>query len=408
MAYNKNKSKFEKKDYKQDLNEKFISMTEQYIEQLESAGKWEKPWYVCTDFPKNPWTGTQYRGINIISLMTAGFDNPNFLTYLNVQEMEKTRQEAHTIITEASDKFKAGELSAMDYARDRAKAEKLFVKLEAAGMVDRDKPIHVQKGAISTPIFKAVDMEIDVQKTKRDENGNPITEDGMVVMEDGKAKIKVMAFSANVFNASQVANLKQVYEKTYDFEPHAEAEIHIKAMMEKTDLKIEHNAGGRAYYSVKEHKVVMPEKERFEPGAYYDTLFHEIGHSTGPALGRKFGGKFGDKEYAFEELVAELSSAFMSSEIGIPHNSSTHENHVAYLKSWLGALKEDKNFLFKAASQAQKSVDFQNFCRNEYKLENGLIKEQEQTQGKEQTSSPSIADKKMPVLKKQKQLSMSM
>ncbi|WP_253200162.1 zincin-like metallopeptidase domain-containing protein, partial [Burkholderia cenocepacia] len=216
------------------------------------------------------------------SLMTAGFDNPNFLTYLNVQEMEKTRQEAHTIITEASDKFKAGELSAMDYARDRAKAEKLFVKLEAAGMVDRDKPIHVQKGAISTPIFKAVDMEIDVQKTKRDENGNPITEDGMVVMEDGKAKIKVMAFSANVFNASQVANLKQVYEKTYDFEPHAEAEIHIKAMMEKTDLKIEHNAGGRAYYSVKEHKVVMPEKERFEPGAYYDTLFHEIGHSTGP------------------------------------------------------------------------------------------------------------------------------
>lgn len=408
MAYNKNKKQFEKKDYKQDLNEKFISMTEDYINQLESAGKWVKPWYVCTDFPKNPWTGTQYRGINVVSLMTAGFDNPNFLTYLNVQEMEKTRQEAHTIINEASDKFKAGELSAMDYARDRAKAEKLFTRLESAGMVDRDKAIHVQKGASATPVFKAVDMEIDVQKTKRDEQGNPIVEDGTVVMEDGKAKIRVMAFSANVFNGSQIANIKQTYEKTYDFEPHAEAEIHVKAMMEKTDLKIEHNEGGRAYYSVNQHKVVMPHKERFEPGAYYDTLFHEIGHSTGPALGRKFGGKFGDKEYAFEELVAELSSAFMSSEIGIPHNSSTHENHVAYLKSWLGALKEDKNFLFKAASHAQKSVDFQNFCRNEYKLENGLIKAQEQEKGKEQTSSPSIADKKMPVLKKKKELSLSM
>jgi len=71
-------------------------------------------------------------------------------------------------------------------------------------------------------------------------------------------------------------------------------------------------------------------------------------------------------------------------------------------------LKEDKNFLFKAASHAQKSVDFQNFCRNEYKLEHGLIKEQEQVKGKEQTSSPSIADKKMPVLKKKKELSLSM
>ncbi|MGD6771333.1 zincin-like metallopeptidase domain-containing protein, partial [Staphylococcus arlettae] len=84
--------------------------------------------------------------------------------------------------------------------------------------------------------------------------------------------------------------------------------------------KVEHNDGGRAFYSVNQHKVSMPHKEKFVPGAYYDTLLHELGHSTGPALGRDLSGSFGSAKYAFEELVAELSSVFMSAELGIPHN----------------------------------------------------------------------------------------
>ena len=44
-------------------------------------------------------------------------------------------------------------------------------------------------------------------------------------------------------------------------------------------------------------------------------------------------------------------------------------NNVAYLKSWLGALSEDKNYIFKAASQAEKSVNYQHEQRAAYKAD---------------------------------------
>ena len=63
-------------------------------------------------------------------------------------------------------------------------------------------------------------------------------------------------------------------------------------------------------------------------------------------------------KYAFEELIAELGSAFLCSQFGIKQHG--RDDHAMYLKSWLKALKNDKKYIFKAASQAQKAVDFLN------------------------------------------------
>ena len=54
-------------------------------------------------------------------------------------------------------------------------------------------------------------------------------------------------------------------------------------------------------------------------------------------------------------MRAELASVFLAAERGIPHDP---ENHAAYVGSWIKALKEDKNELFRAAHDASKATDF--------------------------------------------------
>lgn len=334
--------------------------------------------------------------------MSAGYDNPEFGTYKHWSELEDSRQTAHKDLITIQSKFQAGELSVPDYVSEKKKVEKVFEDLEKKGMVDRNQPIHVKKDEKGIAVFKAIQIEFQGKDGGSEQDGEQ--------SEDGSKKVWTQVYAGTVFNARQIANIAPSLSPTYEFEPHAEADLHVQAMIAKTDLKVEHNDGGRAFYSVNQHKVSMPHKEKFEPGAYYDTLLHELGHSTGPALGRDLSGSFGSAKYAFEELVAELSSVFMSAELGIPHNPSVHENHAAYLKSWLGALKQDKNMIFKAASHAQKSADFQNMCRQEYKLELEQTKTMQAVQ--EQTQTPvlslSTPTQGSPALKREKQLVMSM
>ena len=57
------------------------------------------------------------------------------------------------------------------------------------------------------------------------------------------------------------------------------------------------------------------------------------------------------------ELIAEIAACYLTSELGIP-NAEQIENHAAYLQSWLKSMKNDPNFIFKAAKQASKVTDF--------------------------------------------------
>ena len=78
-------------------------------------------------------------------------------------------------------------------------------------------------------------------------------------------------------------------------------------------------------------------------------------------------GTFGSESYAFEELIAELSSCFLNSELGIDHTQMRHE---AYLQSWLNALKAQPKLLWKAASKAQKACDYlKSFSEEKEKVE---------------------------------------
>lgn len=63
-------------------------------------------------------------------------------------------------------------------------------------------------------------------------------------------------------------------------------------------------------------------------------------------------GKFGSAGYAEGELVAELGSAFLMADLGI----EGEVQHERYIASWLKVLKNDKRYIFKAATAASKRI----------------------------------------------------
>jgi antirestriction protein ArdC len=99
--------------------------------------------------------------------------------------------------------------------------------------------------------------------------------------------------------------------------------------------------------------VVLPDRGWFDrPESFYETALHELAHWSEVRLAWDEH----NRNYAMCELVAEMSSCFLASELGIPMLELT--NHAAYLKNWLGAMKEDANFIFRASSLAAKTSDF--------------------------------------------------
>ncbi|EOC1344580.1 DUF1738 domain-containing protein [Cronobacter dublinensis] len=112
--------------------------------------------------------------------------------------------------------------------------------------------------------------------------------------------------------------------------------------------------GQNAFFRPSTDEVWLPERSLFPDAAnFYATALHELVHWSGARgrLNREMRGKFGSEDYAFEELIAELGSAFLMADLGIVGEVQ----HESYIASWLKALKNDKRFIFKAASAASKA-----------------------------------------------------
>ena len=125
---------------------------------------------------------------------------------------------------------------------------------------------------------------------------------------------------------------------------------------------LQHHDQDRAYYSPVGDYVRLPLRTAFqEPSGYYATAFHELGHSTGHHTRLKRLDKdaaklapFGSEDYSKEELVAELTSAFLSAEVGV---DNTRANSASYIAGWLRVLKDDTSLVSKAATKAQQAAN---------------------------------------------------
>ena len=118
--------------------------------------------------------------------------------------------------------------------------------------------------------------------------------------------------------------------------------------------------GGRAFYSPSHDFIQLPPKSAFNQAhQFYSVLAHETVHWSGheSRLNRlnKFA-RFGSESYAVEELVAELGSAYLVNEIGLPQSHDL-SNVTAYLDHWLKVLQRDHTAIFTAASAASAAAD---------------------------------------------------
>ena len=118
----------------------------------------------------------------------------------------------------------------------------------------------------------------------------------------------------------------------------------------------------KAFYSLREDYVGMPERERFERSEqYFATLYHELVHASGAqtrlnrsTLTEQAG--YGSDPYCREELIAEIGAAFLCGQADIAER--TIDNSASYVAEWLKRLKDDKKLIVHAAAQAQRAADF--------------------------------------------------
>ncbi|MGF7156098.1 ArdC family protein [Novosphingobium gossypii] len=115
--------------------------------------------------------------------------------------------------------------------------------------------------------------------------------------------------------------------------------------------------GSKAYYAPGADFVQVPPQPLFHQQInYYRTCLHELTHATGHAsrLDRDLTNPFGSKDYAREELIAEMGSAFLCASLGI----CPTVRHADYIGAWLEVLREDNRAIFRAASAASKAADW--------------------------------------------------
>ena len=233
-------------------------------------------------------------------------------------------------------------------------------------MQAKDSGLNILKGEKSFPV-------IYWNFSVRDKNGKKIPFDvykNLDKNEQQEYKVTPFLKTYNVFNVQQT-NLQETKPEKWEA---LKEQFKIPAIKDEQGMltvplidamgreqqwicPIYSKEGNSAYHARGEdNHIVVPLKGQFKDGEnFYSTLLHEMAHSTGEPehLNREKGVIFGDKQYAKEELVAELTSATVGQSLGI----STHirEENAMYLKNWLGALKEDPKFIYNILADVGKA-----------------------------------------------------
>jgi antirestriction protein ArdC len=291
------------RDFRQEVTDNIVGLLE------KGVAPWQKPWDAQSQLamPVNPTTDRAYRGGNAIHLLAVGlqrnYEDPRWMTYKQASE----------------------------------------------------QGWQVRRGEKGTQIeFWDVKTQPTAQDKQSGQSAEKLTDSEQLNVEPGQRLVHRVY---TVFNARQIDGipaLSPVVRKPFEV---AEAGERI---LKNSGAKISHDQADRAFYDRGRDAIHLPPKEAFKdaPG-YYGTALHELGHWTGHpsrldrwTLNDNY--RFGDTKYAKEELRAELASVFIAAEKRIPHDP---QNHAAYVGSWIQALKQDKNEIFRAAHDASKAAD---------------------------------------------------
>lgn len=174
---------------------------------------------------------------------------------------------------------------------------------------------------------------------------------------DGEEEQFLVARSSTVFAAEQVDGYEPPVAKANEVTSLRDVDAFVAA----TGAVIEHQ-GDVACYCPSRDVITMPAQDRFITTAkadategYYAVLLHELTHWTGHA---RRCDRSAIRCYAFEELVAELGAAFLCADLQV--SAVVRDDHAGYLAGWLSELENDKKAIFRAASLANRAVEYLN------------------------------------------------
>ena len=278
----------------------YDEVTQRIIAELE-AGRlpWVQPWgapgAVGPGLPRNALTARPYSGVNILILWGAviehGFPSQSWLTFRQARE--------------------------------------------AGGCV--------RKGEHGQTVVYADRFTPEAEKER-------------AAREGGDAKAVPFLKRFTVFNVAQCEGLRGGLAS--DPTPLPECEIVPVAEAVIAASGVDFRVGGsKAFYAPEPDFVqVPPQPAFFNQVNYYRTCLHELTHAAGHSsrLGRNLLNAFGSKDYAREELIAEMGSAFLCAALGIEPTV----RHADYIGAWLEVLREDNRAIFRAASAASKAADW--------------------------------------------------
>lgn len=297
------------KNFRDYVSNRFLQVLE------ENPKSWQKGWdYSSTGKPINLATNRLYKGVNLFWLkqqeLKKGYNDPRWATFKQIQDRGwKLQKGSH--------------------------GEK----------VEYWMPIDQKEGCcISWSEYgKVVDKK-------------------EFFIEDGIRKERYIIRSKifTVFNATQIEGVPEFLFREIDND--ISPDVIIEKIATGMNVMVEEFPNSkRAYYSLAEDKIHMPLHTQFKSDyAYNSTVLHELGHSTGHSnrLNRKLDNTFGTQKYAFEELIAEITSCFMSEYVKSPITGEDMGNHEAYVQSWANKIRNDKNYLFRAIVEADKASNY--------------------------------------------------
>ena len=166
----------------------------------------------------------------------------------------------------------------------------------------------------------------------------------------------------NVFHIDQCEGLTAKYAQDLPdiVNPDQNAETIIAGYIHSSGVKLNHEAGDRAFYHPATDSITLPLLAQFKnTSEYYSTAFHEMIHSTGhkSRLDRlEKTAFFGSEAYSKEELIAEIGAATLVNHAGL-ETPDSFRNNAAYIQNWLQVLRNDKRFIVSAAGKAEKAVN---------------------------------------------------
>lgn len=280
----------------QQLAEEFVTLLE--TEQLE----WKKGWSGISARPYNPVTGTVYHGVNrfrlLLTAQALGYQDPRWCTFHQIQQNNW--------------RLKSG------------------------------------KGQSSrVEIWMPYDRELKKWITWEEfrEQGG-ITE-----------RYCLRTKSYPVFNGDMIEGIPQLEVTLQEVDS---VEL-VDTISDSMQVPIVYHETDRAFYRPSEDRIYLPNREQFfSTYDYASTALHELAHATGAAhrLNRKLTGSTSQESYAQEELVAEITSCFLSSELPVQQTEEHIRNHQAYVQSWIRQIREKPESLIRAIQSAEQVSNY--------------------------------------------------